>query len=80
LGARLREVRVESGLSLQDVASQMRVSKQAIWAWERGRTGVSALQLANLALIYGASADYLLFGVHKQPDEIKAILCRAKRR
>jgi transcriptional regulator with XRE-family HTH domain len=79
IGARLRGVRVEARLSLRDVAKEMGVSKQAVWAWEQGRNGVSALQLANLALIYGASADYLLFGVRKQPDELRAIICRAKK-
>jgi transcriptional regulator with XRE-family HTH domain len=79
LGERLRQVRLESALSLQDVATEMRLSKQAIWAWEQGRSGVSALQLASLALIYGASADYLLFGVKKLPEELREIFCKAKR-
>lgn len=73
LGDRLREARLESALSLEDVAGELRMSKQSIWAWEHGKVSISAMQLADLALLYGTPTDYLLFGIRMIPEELKAI-------
>lgn len=73
LGERLREARAGSSLSLEDVATEMQLTKQSVWAWEHGKVSVSALQLADLALLYGTSADYLLFGIRTVPEELRAI-------
>jgi transcriptional regulator with XRE-family HTH domain len=79
LGERLRISREGCRLSLMDVATDLGLSKQAVAAWEKGRTGISAIQLATLALSYGVSADYLLFGITAIPEELRQLLMKSKR-
>jgi len=79
IGARLKECRVRALLSLGDVAEEMSVTKQAVSSWENGRTKLNALQLADLVLLYGVSADYILFGTHMVPQAIHDSLMRATR-
>lgn len=78
LGERLRLSRVEARLSLQDAADEVKLTRQAVAAWESGRTSISALHLACLALTYGKSADYLLFGVTAMPEELRVLLSKAR--
>lgn len=54
----------------------MHVSKQAVSAWETGRTIMDTLQLADLALMYGVSADYLIFGTRMVPEELRELFAR----
>lgn len=79
IGSRLRESRQEAKLSLGDVAEELKLSKQAISAWENGRTMLDAKQLGDLALMYGVSADYLLFGTRMVPEELRELFTRAGR-
>lgn len=46
-GARLTELRLRSGQSLQDVADAVRVSKAHIWELEKGRAENPTLQLVT---------------------------------
>lgn len=79
VGSRLRECRLGAKLSLGDVAEGLSVSKQAVSAWETGKTRLDAFQLGDLALMYGVSADYLLFGTHMVPQELRDLFSRAGR-
>jgi transcriptional regulator with XRE-family HTH domain len=79
VGARLKECRTEARLSLGDVATEMHVTKQAVSAWEHGRTKLDALQLADLALMYGVSTDYILFGTRMVPQDLRELFSRAGR-
>jgi transcriptional regulator with XRE-family HTH domain len=78
IGSRLRDARKGAKLSLADVAQEIKLSKQAVSAWESGRTTLDALQLGNLALLYGVSADFLLFGIKTIPEDLKAIYSKAR--
>lgn len=64
-------------LSLGDVATELHLSKQAVSAWENGRTTLDALQLADLALMYGVSADFILFGTHMVPTDLRDVFARS---
>ena len=77
LGARLRGARKSNRLSLDQVALQVGVTRQALWAWEQGKSQVTALRLAELAEIYGISADFFLFGVQSMAATMETIMLRA---
>jgi transcriptional regulator with XRE-family HTH domain len=79
VGSRLKECRTDARLSLGDVAEEMGVTKQAVSAWEHGRTKLDALQLGDLALMYGVSSDYLLFGTRMVPQDLRELFSRASR-
>jgi HTH-type transcriptional regulator, cell division transcriptional repressor len=79
LGGRLKAARMAAHLTLDSVASEIGLSKQAVFAWESGRTNCTALQLAMLAVIYGTSSDCLLFGVNNVTAEMVSAIEKAER-
>ena len=62
VGERLRHVRGQRGLSLDDVAERAGVSKSFLWEVENDRSGISGERLLRVANVLGASLDYLLRG------------------
>jgi transcriptional regulator with XRE-family HTH domain len=71
VGLRLRLSREEAGISVPAAATEMRVTRHAVYAWESGRTVCDYVQLAEMALLYGKSADFILFGI--KADAVKSI-------
>jgi transcriptional regulator with XRE-family HTH domain len=66
LGARLTELRLKQGQSLQQVADAVGVSKTHIWGLERGSTSNPSLDLLKkLAEHFKVSLEYLA-GTHEE--------------
>jgi transcriptional regulator with XRE-family HTH domain len=59
LAARLRRLRLDAGLSLEDVAERMEVSAAKVSRMETGARGVSAADIRFLAGLYRLPADVL---------------------
>lgn len=57
---RLKELRIEKGLSLVQLAKETGISKSAISFWENGNRIPTALHIITLAKYFEVSADYLL--------------------
>ena len=60
LGDRLKMFRKRAGLTQQDVAEKLGVSRPAVGQWESGATSPSLDALNTLAALYGASRAVLL--------------------
>ena len=60
LGARIKELRKEFGLSQVDLASRLEVTKQTISNWENGNIQPSVDMLVGLANVFNVTTDYLL--------------------
>jgi transcriptional regulator with XRE-family HTH domain len=62
VGARLRDIRRQQGLSLQAVAeaSEREFKASVLGAYERGERMISVLRLQRLAQLYGVPVDQLL--------------------
>lgn len=61
IGARLAELRLRKGKSLQDVADAVQVSKTHIWQMEKGRSENPSLELLKkLAEYFGVTIEYLM--------------------
>lgn len=58
----LTEARRQSGLSQQEVAEALDVSRQAVSRWETGAAAPSTENLVELARLYGATLDALMNG------------------
>ena len=58
LGARLREAREYVGFKQEQAAGHLGVRRSAISDIENGKRGVSALELAKLARLYGRPARW----------------------
>jgi transcriptional regulator with XRE-family HTH domain len=81
-GARLRECRLGVHLRQEDVSRELAamgrpVSDSTLSSYESGRRTIDAFTLADLCLIYGVSTDYVLYGTHMIPQELRAIYQRA---
>ncbi|MBP5293306.1 MAG: helix-turn-helix domain-containing protein [Clostridia bacterium] len=59
---RLSELRRAKGLSQEELAEKLNVSRQAISKWERGESSPDTDNLIELAKLYGVSLDDLVFG------------------
>lgn len=60
VGKRLRQLRIERGLRLKDVADAMGVTLRAIQNYEQGIREPSLSILIKLCDFFGVTADYLL--------------------
>lgn len=58
-GSRLKKLREEKGLSQEEVAKIVGVSREAVTFWETGRTK-PIRKLKELSALYNVSADYIL--------------------
>lgn len=74
LGRRLRAARRGNRLSQDVVAEMMGVTRQSVSAWENGVSGPTALQIAELAVVYCVSAHELLFGVEFQKVNVQRLV------
>ena len=59
-GERLRELRIEKDLSLDDVARVTGISKSLLSKYERGLVDAGISQIAKLTKYYNVSLDWLL--------------------
>lgn len=60
LGARIKELRKEFGLSQVELAARMEVTKQTISNWENENIQPSIDMLVDLANVFNVTTDYLL--------------------
>jgi len=79
LATRLREAREYIGISQDEAASVLGISRPAMTLVESGGRKVEAVELGKLASLYGRSVDFLLHGenVKEQEDKKLAFLARA---
>lgn len=62
IGQRVRYVRTEKGLTLEELARRAGISKSFLWAVENDKSNISGVHLLQVANVLGASVDYLLKG------------------
>ena len=67
---RLYELRKKQGLSQEELAEKLGVSRQAVSKWERSESSPDTDNLIALAQLYGMSLDELIYG-EKESKEAK---------
>jgi transcriptional regulator with XRE-family HTH domain/quercetin dioxygenase-like cupin family protein len=72
LGARLRQVRLKSGLSLRAVARELGVSASFVSQLENDRSRPSVASLYSLAQLFNVSIDELFEAEDSSPDPVAA--------
>ena len=60
IGEKLRKLRKEKGLSLDELAKETQSSKSYLWELEKGTKNPSAEKLSELAQYFGVTLDYLI--------------------
>lgn len=62
LGSRIRRIRKEKGLTLEEMAKATGITNSALSKIERGAVSVSAENLSLISRVLGVSNDFLLYG------------------
>lgn len=60
IAAQLTQLRKEKGLSQEELAASLGVSRQAVSKWERGESAPELENLMALAELYGCTLDHLV--------------------
>ncbi|HET6607278.1 MAG TPA: helix-turn-helix transcriptional regulator [Rhodopila sp.] len=66
IGIRIKALRREKGLSQDELAHRVGVSRSAVAQWETGRTGQVTGNLSRIAGALDASVEYLVYGDDKR--------------
>jgi transcriptional regulator with XRE-family HTH domain len=66
IGTRVRAARRERGLTQDDLADQVGVSRSAVAQWETGRAGQVTGNLSRIAAVLEVNVEYLLYGDDKR--------------
>ena len=57
---RLKELRQEKGLSIHELANEVKISVASLCRWENGQSDVKGYHLIMLAKYFGVTIDYLM--------------------
>lgn len=81
VGERIRFVRNERGLTLDDLAKKAGISKSFLWAVENDKSDIGGENLINITNALGASVEFILKGgrqdMENEPVEIPSELSEA---
>ncbi len=69
IAKRIRRLRLEAGMKQEELAEKLYVTRQAVSAWENGKTAVSLEYLTAYSEFFGVSTDELIYG-KKPGDEL----------
>ena len=69
LGENLQKLRAAKGLSQEEVARQLYVSRQSVSKWENDAAEPGVENLKTLAKLYGVTLDQLLLGEDPAPED-----------
>jgi transcriptional regulator with XRE-family HTH domain len=67
ISSRIKELREKKGLSQEEVADMLNISRSAVSQIENNERGVSGLELATLSKVFEVSTDYIL-GLEVSPE------------
>lgn len=73
-GSRLKEIRKEKGLSQNQVAEELLVSRQSVSKWENDFCYPELENFHRLCKLYDKTLEELLYGIDVDKIEIKGIL------
>jgi len=71
LGPKIKQLRNEKSLSLEQLAQNLDIAKSILWKYEKAQTIPSAEIIKRMAAFFEVSADYLLFDVSEKENITK---------
>lgn len=73
VGERLLKLRNEKGMTQEDLAEYLNVSRQSVSKWELNKTLPDVEKLTQLSELYEVTLDYIVKGVEELPEEENGI-------
>ena len=74
LGNRIVKLRKKNGISQEELAKHLNVTRQAVSNWERSKTEPDAEMIKSIAEFFDAEIDYLFYGDSKAKSENRRTL------
>lgn len=71
LGDRIREARINAGMTQDDLAKKIGAAKNTVTCYEKGTREPDALKIIAIAKALGVTGDYLL-GIHIPTDTLSS--------
>lgn len=72
IGKRIREARRDRGVTQDELADQVGVSRSAVAQWETGRAGQITGNLSRIAEALEVNVEYLMYGDDKRaPGDVR---------
>lgn len=62
IGQRLAELRASDGLTREEFAEKLDISKDSVYAYETGKSKMGSEVISRLGILYGESIFYILYG------------------
>jgi transcriptional regulator with XRE-family HTH domain len=66
VGKHIKRIREEKGISQEELAEYLNVSRQAVSNWERGKTEPDIETLHKIATFFDVNIEVLIYGKEKQ--------------
>ena len=71
---KIYQLRKQSGMSQEDVADKLNISRQALSRWENGTAQPTANNVVEISKLFGVTTDYLLNDSYQSDDDIPTIV------
>lgn len=69
-GDRIRELRIQHDMTLDDVAKYLGINRQAVYKYEQGIvTNIPLDKIEKMALLFGTTPDYIAGWKEDHPDD-----------
>ncbi len=62
IGKNIRKIRTAKGITQEQLAEQMNLTRQAISSWETGKTEPDSEAMKKMAEIFGCTLDDIIYG------------------
>lgn len=73
LPEKILRLRKQSGMSQEELAQKLEVSRQAVSRWEVGSAQPDASNILQLSRLFGVTADYLLNDDYESDRDLPAV-------
>ncbi len=73
LNDKIYQLRKQSGMSQEEFAEKLHISRQALSRWENGTAQPAANNIVEISKVFGVTADYLLNDSYQSDDDIPAV-------
>lgn len=71
---KILKLRKQAGMSQEEAAERLNVSRQALSRWENGTAQPAANNIVEISRLFGVTADYLLNDDYQSDDDIPAVV------
>lgn len=73
LNEKIYQLRKQSGMSQEEAAGRLNISRQALSRWENGTAQPAANNIVKIGKLFGVTSDYLLNDSYHSDNDIPAV-------